>query len=258
MCKKRFLICLLILFYCLLILFYCLPGSSEEIRVAVASNFAAPMNEIAREFEQSSGHTVHLSFGSSGKFFAQIKHGAPFQVFFSADQAKPQALEQEGLVVVGSRFTYASGALVLWSRTLELGDNGANILRSGEFNKLALANPRLAPYGVAAEEVLTNLQLREITKPKWVQGENIAQTWQFVHSGNAELGFVARSQIVHQEKEAGFVWIVPPALYNPIRQDAVLLRPGENNKAARELLDFVRSELAKKIIEAYGYTMASE
>lgn len=251
MCKKRFLICLLLSFYCL-------PGSSEEIRVAVASNFAAAMNEIVNEFEQTSGHTVHLSFGSSGKFFAQLKHGAPFHLFFSADQVKPLALEQEGLAVAGSRFTYALGALVLWSRTLELSDKGVNILRSGEFNKLALANPRLAPYGVAAEEVLTNLQLREITKPKWVQGENIAQTWQFVHSGNAELGFVAMSQIVYQENDVGFVWMVPSNLYNPIRQDAVLLRTGESSRAARELLDFVRSEQAKKIIEAYGYTTITE
>lgn len=228
---------------------------ADDLSVAVASNFAEPMKKLAVSFEQETGHKLLLSFGASGKFYAQIKNGAPFQVFLSADQEKPAALEKEGFVVPDSSFTYALGALALWSRNLELNDKGADVLRSGKFNKLALANPRLAPYGVAAVEVLENLQLQETTQAKWVMGENIAQTWQFVSTGNADLGFVALSQIITEGKiKKGSAWIVPSPLYHPIKQDVVLLRRGENNRAARELLDFLRGEKATQIIEAWGYT----
>lgn len=239
---------------CFLICCFSQGAFAEQIKVAVASNFAAAMNDIVAEFEQHSGHKVLLSFGSSGKFYAQIKNGAPFHVFFSADQAKPAALEKAGLVVADSRFTYASGTLALWSRKIDLTDRGSTIMRGGKFNKLALANPRLAPYGQAAVEVLENLQLKEITQDKWVQGENIAQTWQFVSTGNADIGFVALSQIMSEGKIVeGSAWIVPPPLHSPIDQDAVLLRKGENSEAARALLEFVRSDQSREIIEAYGY-----
>ncbi|QTD53858.1 molybdate ABC transporter substrate-binding protein [Sulfidibacter corallicola] len=225
-----------------------------EIKVAVASNFTAPMKEIAAAFERSSGHRVTLSFGSSGKFFAQIKHGAPFQVFFSADRAKPEALEKAGLVVPESRFTYAVGALALWSVRPGYVDDDSARLKKGDFRKLALANPKLAPYGMAAVEVLQNLKLKEATQAKWVYGENISQTYQFVGSGNAELGFVAVSQIMDKGRIAkGFAWIVPGELHDPIRQDAVLLKRGAHSDAARALLHFVRGEKAAQILQSYGY-----
>lgn len=233
-------------------------AQAEEINVAVASNFTAAMKEITAEFEKLSGHKVQLSFGSSGKFFAQIKHGAPFQVFLSADQDKPLALEQAGLIVPNSRFTYAVGALALWSSQYGFMDNDATRLKNGDFNKLALANPKLAPYGSAAVEVLEKLGLKEATVSKWIQGENILQTYQFVSSGNADLGFVALSQIMAAgQLSAGSAWIIPADLYPPIRQDAVLLRTGRNSTAARALLQFLRSAQGRETIESYGYTTTS-
>ncbi|MGL6161847.1 molybdate ABC transporter substrate-binding protein [Microbulbifer sp.] len=231
-----------------------LQTSAEELMVAVASNFTAAMKEIAAEFEKTSGHRVKLASGSSGKFYAQIKNGAPFQAFFSADTAKPAALETAGLAVPGSRFTYAVGSLALWSADPSLVDDRASVLREGHFRKLALANPKLAPYGKAAVEVLRNLDLEEATRSRWVQGENIAQTYQFVATGNADLGFVALSQIVRggQLKE-GSAWTVPGDLYSPIRQDAVLLQRGADSKGAVEFLHFLRGDKARAIIESYGY-----
>lgn len=223
---------------------------AEQLTVAVASNFAAPMREIAAAFERESGHGLRLAFGSSGKFYAQIQHGAPFDIFFSADRTKPQALEEAGLAVAGSRFTYAVGRLALWSRDAKLVRGGPQVLEEGGFNKLALANPRLAPYGAAAVQVLRNLGLEEVTKPHWVRGENIAQTYQFVASGNAALGFVALSQI---SGGGGSAWIVPGNLHDPIRQDAVLLKRGAKSAAARALLRFVRGARAAAIIESYSY-----
>lgn len=229
-------------------------AQAEEIRIAVASNFTAPMKDIVKEFEKSSGHRVKISFGSSGKFFAQIQHGAPFQAFFSADQAKPKALEKVGLVIPESRFTYAIGALALWSSKPGFVDDNASRLKSGNFNKLALANPKLAPYGAAAVEVLDSLKLKKATVKKWVRGENIAQTYQFVSTGNTDMGFVALSQVMAKDKiNEGSAWIIPAELYNPIRQDAVLLQRGKNSQATQALLRFVRSEKAKGIIESYGY-----
>lgn len=230
------------------------PTLAEELTVAVASNFTAAMKEIAAEFEKASGHRVKLAFGSSGKFYAQIKNGAPFQVFFSADTAKPTALERDGLAVPGSRFTYAEGSLALWSADPALVDDRTSVLKRGQFRKLALANPKLAPYGQAAVEVLRNLDLEETTRAKWVQGENIAQTYQFVATGNADLGFVALSQVVRGGRvKEGSAWIVPGDLYSAIRQDAVLLQRGAESDGAAEFLQFVRGEKARAIIESYGY-----
>lgn len=227
---------------------------AEELTVAVAANFTAAMKDIAAEFEEASGHRVRLAFGSSGKFYAQIKNGAPFQAFFSADTTKPAALEKDGLAVSGSRFTYAVGSLALWSADPALVDDRASVLKGGNFRKLALANPKLAPYGGAAVQVLRNLDLEETTRAKWVQGENIAQTFQFVATGNADLGFVALSQILRGgQVKAGSAWIVPGDLYSPICQDAVLLRRGADSKGAVEFLQFLRGDKARAIIESYGY-----
>lgn len=245
---------------CLIIAFLSTTVAAEEMNVAVASNFAAPMREIVALFEAETGHEVQLSFGSSGRFFAQISNGAPFVAFFSADQDKPLALEEAGLIVAGSRFTYAQGSLALWSRDASVEVQEGEVLREGNFSKLALANPALAPYGRAAVEVLAALGLEESTKPKLVRGENIAQAYQFVYTRNAQVGFVALSQIIDPETGGvsdGAAWIVPDALYDPIRQDAVLL-PGAGSTAAAELLAFMRSPAAKNIIRAYGYSTAGE
>jgi molybdate transport system substrate-binding protein len=231
------------------------PVRAEEVHAAVASNFTAPMKQIVEQFEQSSGHDVTLSFGSSGKIFAQIQNGAPFQVFLSADQQKPEALEKKGLTVPGSRFTYAVGSLALWSARPDFVDDDYTRLKQGEFNKLALANPKLAPYGAAAVEVLSALKLREATQPKWIMGENIAQTYQFVDSGNADLGLVALSQIMHNGKiKKGSGRIIPGELHNPIRQDAVLLSNAQDRKGAQALLAYLRSDKAHAIMRAFGYT----
>lgn len=237
------------------------PLRAETISVAVASNFNTAMGAIAEAFEKESGHTVLRSSAASGKLYAQINHGAPFHVFFSADQTKPAALEKQALAVNGTRFTYALGTLVLWSRQEKLIDEHASVLRSLEFHHLALANPKLAPFGAAALDVLDNLGIVEKTRQRWVQGENIAQTFQFIMSGSAELGFVSRSQIMQPDGSGastlfmGSAWQVPADLYQPIRQDAVLLRQGENSPAARALLAFVRSDQGRSIIARYGYEL---
>jgi len=234
---------------------------AENVHLAVAANFSAPIKQLATEFEITSGHTVTLSFGSSGKFYAQILHGAPFEVFLSADQAKPIALEEQAMIVPNSRITYAIGALVLWSSKPDLIDQSASILSSQHFNKLALANPRLAPYGAAAVEVLEVLKRRATTESRWVQGENIAQTFQFVSSGNADLGFVALSQIIATTAAgsawAGSYWLVPAEYHRPIRQDAVLLANAKDSAAAKAFMVFLQSPTAKSIIESYGYTTRS-
>jgi molybdate transport system substrate-binding protein len=227
---------------------------AEEVNVAVAANFTAPMNVIAAEFAKDTGHEAKLAFGSSGKFYAQIKNGAPFQVFLSADDAKPAKLEQEGMTVVGSRFTYAVGTLVLWSAKPGFVDDKAAVLKRGDYNKLAIANPKLAPYGAAAVEVLEGMGLMAAAEPKLVQGENIAQTFQFALTGNAELGFVALSQVMKDGKiTSGSAWIVPGNLHQPIRQDAVILSSGEGNAAAVALMKYLQGDKAKAIIRSYGY-----
>ncbi len=230
------------------------PVMAAEVTVAVAANFTAPMKQIAADFEKATGHKTVLSFGASGKFYAQIKNGAPFQLFLSADDEKPAQLEKDGLVVTGSRFTYAIGTLVLWSAKPGFVDPQGEVLRTGTFAKLAIANPKLAPYGTAAIETLTKLGLLAAIQPKFVQGENISQTHQFISSGNAELGFVALSQVMKDGKIAsGSAWTVPAKLHNPIRQDAVLLSTGKGNPAAEALANYLKSDKAKAVIRSYGY-----
>lgn len=226
---------------------------ADTATVAVAANFAAPAKALIDRFMKTSEHQITLSTGSTGKLYAQIEHGAPFEVFLAADQERPARLEEQGLGVYGSRFTYAVGKLVLWSAQPELVDHHGDILKQGDFARLAIANPKLAPYGAAARETLQKLGVWSQVQPKLVMGENIAQTHQFVSTGNAELGFVALSQIQGEDKPTGSYWQVPGSLYTPIRQDAVLLARGKHNEAAKQLLQYLRSEPAKALIESYGY-----
>jgi molybdate transport system substrate-binding protein len=229
-------------------------AQAEEVLVAVAANFSAPMKRIAADFENDSGHKARLAFGATGALFAQIRNGAPFQVLLAADDETPSKLVQEGLADAASRFTYAIGSLVLWSATAGYVDARGNVLRTAPFGKLALANPRTAPYGRAAVETLTRLGLLGALEPRFVQGENIAQTFQFVASGNAELGFVALSQVWKDGAlSEGSAWRVPAELHRPMRQDAVLLTPARHNAAAFALLQYLKSEKARAIIRAYGY-----
>ncbi len=239
-----------------LMLAFVSPARADEVNVAVASNFSVPMQKIAESFAQDTGHKAVLSFGATGKFYAQIKNGAPFEVLLSADDTTPAKLEQEGAAVVGSHFTYATGKLVLWSAKPGFVDGQGDVLRKAGFQHLALANPQTAPYGAAAVEVLTRLKLLEALKPKFVLGENIAQTHQFVASGNAELGFVALSQVMtDREMGAGSAWVVPQELYHPLRQDAVLLVPGQRKAAAAALMEYLKGAKAKAVILSYGYTL---
>ena len=227
-----------------------------EVQVAVAANFTAPMNLIAADFEKDSGHKAKLALGSTGKFYAQIKNGAPFEVLLSADDETPARLAQEGLAEATSRFTYAIGSLVLWSAKPGLVDGKGEVLRNGKFNKLALANPKTAPYGQAAIETLTKLGLLASVEPKFVQGENIAQTFQFASTGNADLAFVALSQVMKDGKVSeGSAWIVPAEMHQPIRQDAVLLSAGKSNAAALALLEYLKSDKAKTVIRSFGYQL---
>ncbi len=229
-------------------------ASADEVQVAVAANFTAPMKKLAADFEKSSGYTTALSYGATGKFYAQIKNGAPFDILLAADDKTPERLEKEGLAVPGSRFTYAIGKLVLWSARPGYVDDQGAVLKKGNFSHIALANPKLAPYGAAAVEVMTKLGLIALLKPEFVQGEDIGQTYQFVSTGNAELGFVALSQVYRDGKfNSGSGWIVPTNLYSPIRQDAVLLAQGKANPAAAALLKYLKSDKARAIIKAYGY-----
>lgn len=229
-------------------------ASAEEVNVAVAANFTAPMNAIAAEFAKDTGHQAKLTFGSSGKFYAQIRNGAPFQVFLSADVETPAKLEQEVMAVAGSRFTYAIGTLVLWSAKPDFVDAKGEVLKKGQFNKLALANPKLAPYGKAAVEVLAGMGLLDQLTPRFVQGENIAQTYQFAMTGNADLGFVALSQVMKDGKIAsGSAWVVPGKMHTPIRQDAVILTRGKGNAAAEALMTYLQGDKARAIIKSYGY-----
>jgi len=227
---------------------------AADVSVAVAANFTAPMKAIAAEFNTDTGHQAKLSFGSSGNFYAQIENGAPFEVFLSADDETPAKLDREAMTVSGSRFSYAIGTLALWSRDTGLVDAKGDVLRRSSFNKLAIANPKLAPYGKAAIETLTGMGLLDAVRGKLVQGENIAQTHQFVMSGNAELGFVALSQVMKDGKvSGGSAWIIPDNMHFPIRQDAVILLPGKNNPAAAALMNYLKGDKARAIIKSYGY-----
>ena len=227
---------------------------AAEVTVAVAANFTAPMQKIARAFEADTGHKAVLTFGSTGAFYAQIRNGAPFQLLLSADDETPARLEREGAAVAGSRFTYAIGRLVLWSAQPGVVDDKGELLRKRGDGRIALANPKLAPYGAAAIEAMTILGLLQSLQPRFVQGENIAQTYQFVATGNAALGFVALSQVMVDGAIArGSAWVVPATLHAPIRQDAVLLVKGKDNTAAVALASFLKSEKARAIIRSYGY-----
>lgn len=229
-------------------------AAAESVQVAVAANFRAPMVKLAAAFGAATGHVPRLSFGSTGKLAAQIRNGAPFEVLLAADQQTPAQLEAERLAVPGSRHTYAIGKLVLWSARPGFVDAQGEVLRSGNFDHLALANPRLAPYGEAAMQVLAKLGLLPSLQSKLVFGESIAQAHQFVFSGNAEVGILALSQVMSEGNLAtGSVWVIPEQFYEPVRQELVILTKGKDNPAALALVAYLKSSEAKAIIGAYGY-----
>ncbi len=227
------------------------PVRAGETMAAVAANFTEPANEIAAAFTAATGHTVTFSFGPAGQFYTQITQGAPFEVFLSADQARPEKAESEGFAVPGSRFTYATGKLVLWSADPALIDGTGAVLGKSDLAHVALADPAAAPYGAAAVEAMKALGVYDSLAPKLVTGKSISQTHQFVATGNAPVGFVALSQVIADDK--GSRWMVPQDLYTPIRQDAVLLKTGETSEAARAFLDFLKTPEARAIIVRYGY-----
>ena len=230
------------------------PALADEIQVAVAANFTAPMQQIAAAFQEETGHVVKASFGATGKLYAQIKNGAPFEVLLAADDKTPTKLVEEGAAVKDSQFTYAIGTLVLWSAKPDFVDDAGQVLKTGDFNKVAIANPKLAPYGVASIETLTALGLLDAIEPKFVMGQSISQTFQFVDTGNAELGFVALSQVMEDGKiKKGSAWVVPGKFHEPIRQDAVILNNGKDKPAAAALMDFLKGEKAQAVITSFGY-----
>ena len=233
-----------------------LAGTAQAgtIMVAVASNFTAPMRKIAAAFAQDTGHKAELSFGATGKFYAQISHGAPFDVLLAGDDTTPEKIAKEGKGDAASRFTYAIGKLVLWSKDAGYVDAQGEVLKKNDFEHVAIANPKLAPYGLAAEQTLRKLGLLDTIKPRFVQGENIGQTYQFAATGNAQLGFVALSQVMEDGKiKSGSAWIVPAAMHAPIRQDAIVLAHAKDNEAARALMTYLQGDKAHAIINAYGY-----
>lgn len=231
------------------------PCRAASVLVAVASDFTRPMADIAGAFTEATGHTAKLSFGSTDKFVARIENGAPFELLLSADEKSPKRLEEAGLAEPGTHFTYAVGKLVLWSADETLVDAGGKILRNGGFRHLAVANPKLSPYGLAAEQTLKNLNLFNNAKPLFLFGDTVDRTRQLIDGGDAELGFIALSQVIGGDGaiSRGSAWIVPDNLYQPIRQGAVLLKHGERNPAARALWDFLRESTAREIIKRYGY-----
>lgn len=238
------------------LLLACSLARADEIPVAVAANFTAPMQTIAADFEKETGHKVIASYGATGKFYAQIKNGAPFEVLLAADDETPAKMEKEGLAVPGSRFTYAVGKLVLWSAKPGFVDDKGAVLKTGNFEHLAIANPKLASYGTAAVEALRSLGVLESIAPKFVQAENISQAYQFVATGNAPLGFVALSQVIKDGKiPSGSAWFVPSHLYQPIRQDAVILEKGRGKAGVAALMLYLRSDKAKTVIKRYGYEL---
>ncbi|MCC2970496.1 molybdate ABC transporter substrate-binding protein [Massilia sp. IC2-476] len=231
-----------------------LGAQAGEVQVAVAANFAAPMQKLASMFEAETGHKAVVSAGSTGKFYAQVKHGAPFDVLLAADDETPARLEREGRGT--GRFTYAIGRLVLWSRQAGVVDAQGAVLRTGRFERLAVADPKLAPYGAAAYELLGRLGLLDALRPRLVQGENIAQAYQFAATGNAQLGFVAMSQVYADGKlKEGSAWVVPAAMHAPIRQDAILLDKGRNSAAASALVQYLKGDKARALIRSYAYDL---
>ncbi len=231
-------------------------AQAGDVRVAVAANFTAPMQQIAPLFEQASGHKVSLSFGSTGKFYAQIKQGAPYDILVSADTKTPKKLDGDGLTVNGSRFVYALGKLVLWSAQPGYVDGKGEVLGKGGYNKISIGYPKLAVYGTAAQEVLAELGLWKTLLPRMVKGENITQAYQFVASGNAELGFIALSQITKDGKvTGGSYWIVPSHLYSKIEQSAVMLSGAKDVEASKAFLAFLKGPQAATVIRSYGYEL---
>ncbi len=225
-----------------------------EATIAVAANFTGPMELIKPAFEKTTGHTLIIAYGTVGKFYAQIKNNAPFDALISSDQTVPVNLEKDGFALPETRFTYAIGKLMLWSSKPGVVDNQGEVLKRGDFRHLAIANPKVAVYGAAAVQVMEKMGVRPALEPKWVLGENITQAYQFVATGNAELGFVALSQIYKDGKYAdGSSWAVPPELYPQIRQDAVLLTRGKGNAVAEALLGYLKGSFAKQVIQSHGY-----
>lgn len=240
----------------LLSMLFAAAVQADDVQVAVAANFTSPMQLIAAEFEKDSGHRAVLAFGATGKFYAQISNGAPYDVLLAADDETPAKLENERLAVAKTRFTYAIGKLVLWSAQAGYVDDQGGVLKTGDFRHLAVANPKTAPYGAAAMAALKSLGALDGVQGRLVQGENIAQTHQFVLTGNAELGFVALSQVFKDgQVTSGSAWIVPATLYEPIRQDAVVLAKGGGKPAVKALVDYLRTDKARAIIKSFGYAL---
>jgi molybdate transport system substrate-binding protein len=233
-----------------------LSVQAAEVKVAVASNFAQPMKDIAAEFEKDTGHKLSVTQGATGKFYAQITNGAPFEVFLSADDETPRKLVKEGKAISGTQFTYAIGRLVLWSPDEKLVDQGGAVLKTDRFKFIAIANAKVAPYGRAAVQAMQKLGVLSTIEPRVVQGESITQTHQFVTTGNAQLGFVALSQVWENNRiKSGSGWIIPEEMHEQLRQDIVLLNPGKDSSAATALVNYLKSDKAKKIIERYGYKL---
>ena len=228
---------------------------ADDVSVAVAANFTAPMQKIAPEFEKETGHKVIASYGATGKFYAQIKNGAPFEVLLTADEETAAKLVKENSAVAGTQFTYAIGKLVLWSAKPAVVDSAGEVLKKGAFDHIALANPKLAPYGAAAVETMKALGVYDNLQSKFVTGENIALTHQFVTTGNALLGFIALSQVLKDGKIEGSVWLVPANLYPTIRQDAVLLEKGKGKPAAEALMKYLKGDKARAVIKSFGYEL---
>jgi molybdate transport system substrate-binding protein len=240
----------------LLVAAVAIPAFADEVQVAVAANFTAPMKVIAAQFEQETGHKVLASYGATGKFYAQIQNGAPFDVLFAADDETPAKLDKENATVPRSRFTYAIGKLVLWSAKEGVVDARGDVLKTGKFDHIAVANPKLAPYGLAAQETLQKLNLFTALQAKFVTGDNIGQTYQFVASAAAPLGFVAMSQVYENNQlKSGSAWIAPGTMYSPIRQDAVVLTKGANKPAVAAFMGYLKGDKAKAVIRSYGYDL---
>lgn len=231
-------------------------AQAAEAKVAVAANFAEPLKAVAAVLEKTTGHTLAITVGATGKLYAQIKNGAPFDLLLSADRATPEWLEKDGLAATGSRFTYATGKLVLWSADASRVDAEGKVLSQAKLGKVAYANPKLAPYGAAAVEVMDAMGLTAALKPKLVQGESIGQTYTFAYSGNADVGFVALSQVLEGGKlKSGSMWVIPQTLYSPILQDAVILKSAADNEAAQALVKLLKSPNIKDLIRSYGYAL---
>ena len=237
----------------LFLLFVAVPATAATVHVATASNFSGTLHLLAESFEKSTNHRVRISSASTGKLYAQISHGAPYDLFLAADRARPERLEREGLAAAGSRFTYALGRLVLWAPGREF-EGAANVLLAeADVRRIAIANPKTAPYGLAAQQTLEAIGLWPRLQGRLVRGENIGQTFQFIASGAAEMGFVALAQLPEESSSAGYRWLVQQELHQPIRQEAVLLKRGADNPAAKAFLAFLRSEQAQRLIVGQGY-----